>query len=30
MNKLYLQSEDFINATAAQLSKDEKPVFSKL
>lgn len=30
MNKLYLQSEDFVNATMAQLTKEEKPVFSKL
>lgn len=30
MNKLYLQSEDFANAAAAQLTKGEKPVFSKL
>lgn len=30
MNKLYLQSEDFINACVAQQSKGEPPVFSKL
>lgn len=30
MNQLLLQSEDFLAATAAQLSKGEKPVFSKL
>uniref|UniRef100_A0A1L8EGY6 Delta(3,5)-Delta(2,4)-dienoyl-CoA isomerase, mitochondrial n=1 Tax=Haematobia irritans TaxID=7368 RepID=A0A1L8EGY6_HAEIR len=30
MNKLYLQSEDFAQAAAAQLTKGEKPVFSKL
>ncbi|XP_055845505.1 delta(3,5)-Delta(2,4)-dienoyl-CoA isomerase, mitochondrial [Episyrphus balteatus] len=30
MNKLYLQSEDFINATMAQLTKGEIPTFSKL
>ncbi|XP_073828837.1 delta(3,5)-Delta(2,4)-dienoyl-CoA isomerase, mitochondrial [Musca autumnalis] len=30
MNKLYLQSEDFAQAAAAQLTKGEKPVFAKL
>lgn len=30
MNKLYLQSEDFVNATMAQLTKGEIPIFSKL
>lgn len=30
MNKLYLQSEDFMEAAAAQLTKGEKPIFSKL
>ncbi|KAH8421304.1 hypothetical protein KR009_001047, partial [Drosophila setifemur] len=30
LNKLYLQSEDFAQAVAAQLTKDEKPVFAKL
>ncbi|KAM7349173.1 delta(3,5)-Delta(2,4)-dienoyl-CoA isomerase, mitochondrial isoform 2-T2 [Cochliomyia hominivorax] len=30
MNKLYLQSEDFANAAVAQLTKGEKPAFSKL
>ncbi|XP_037936908.1 delta(3,5)-Delta(2,4)-dienoyl-CoA isomerase, mitochondrial [Teleopsis dalmanni] len=30
MNKLYLQSEDFVNAASAQLTKGEKPIFSKL
>lgn len=30
MNKLYLQSEDFINACVAQQSKGDPPVFSKL
>lgn len=30
INKLYLQSEDFANAAASQLTKGEKPVFSKL
>jgi len=30
MNKLYLQSEDFINACVAQQSKGDPPVFAKL
>ncbi|KAH8270729.1 hypothetical protein KR044_012692, partial [Drosophila immigrans] len=30
INKLHLQSEDFAQAVAAQLTKDEKPVFAKL
>ncbi|KAM8719856.1 hypothetical protein ACLKA7_005991 [Drosophila subpalustris] len=30
INKLNLQSEDFAQAVAAQLTKDEKPVFAKL
>ncbi|XP_020808229.1 delta(3,5)-Delta(2,4)-dienoyl-CoA isomerase, mitochondrial [Drosophila serrata] len=30
LNKLNLQSEDFAQAVAAQLTKDEKPVFAKL
>ncbi|XP_034118946.1 delta(3,5)-Delta(2,4)-dienoyl-CoA isomerase, mitochondrial [Drosophila albomicans] len=30
LNKLYLQSEDFAQAVAAQLTKDEKPIFAKL
>ncbi|KAL5283707.1 ECH1 family protein [Megaselia abdita] len=30
VNKLYLQSEDFLTAVAAQLTKGEKPNFSKL
>uniref|UniRef100_A0A336MTE1 Delta(3,5)-Delta(2,4)-dienoyl-CoA isomerase, mitochondrial n=1 Tax=Culicoides sonorensis TaxID=179676 RepID=A0A336MTE1_CULSO len=30
MNKLYLQSEDFVNACVAQQSKGDPPVFSKL
>ncbi|CAD7089669.1 unnamed protein product [Hermetia illucens] len=30
MNQAFLQSEDFANAVMAQISKDEKPVFSKL
>ncbi|BFG02659.1 delta(3-5)-Delta(2-4)-dienoyl-CoA isomerase mitochondrial [Drosophila madeirensis] len=29
-NKLNLQSEDFAQAVAAQLTKDEKPIFAKL
>lgn len=30
INKLNLQSEDFAQAVAAQLTKDDKPVFAKL
>ncbi|XP_030378755.1 delta(3,5)-Delta(2,4)-dienoyl-CoA isomerase, mitochondrial [Scaptodrosophila lebanonensis] len=30
INKLHLQSEDFAQAVAAQLTKDEKPVYAKL
>lgn len=30
INKLHLQSEDLANAVAAQLTKDEKPIFAKL
>ncbi|XP_063707041.1 delta(3,5)-Delta(2,4)-dienoyl-CoA isomerase, mitochondrial [Culicoides brevitarsis] len=30
MNKLYLQSEDFVNACMAQATKGDPPVFSKL
>jgi delta(3,5)-delta(2,4)-dienoyl-CoA isomerase len=30
MNKLYLQSEDFVNAVMAGQSKDEMPIFAKL
>lgn len=30
LNKLYLQSDDFVNATMAQLTKGQKPIFAKL